>query len=70
MPESRLDGAGTLALATGPVETAGRRLGTDDDEPAVTADGSAVDSLSEDPPTDANAETPNVRSVTRRVRSS
>ncbi|MEF8973573.1 MAG: DUF4188 domain-containing protein [Haloarcula sp.] len=68
MPEFGLGGAGTLTPATGTLETAGRRLGTEDDDPSVTADGSAVDSASEDQPTEASTDIPRVRSAIRRLR--
>jgi len=68
MPEFGLGGAGTLTPATGTSETAGRRLGTDDDDPAVAADGSSVESVSKAQPTDANTDVPRVRSAIRRLR--
>ncbi|PCR89349.1 DUF4188 domain-containing protein [Natrinema ejinorense] len=40
MPAFGLGKAGTLKPADGPLETAGKRLGTDDDGPVVSEDGS------------------------------
>lgn len=68
MPEFGLGGAGRLETATGALETAGRRLGTADDEPAVSADASTVEAVSEEPRRDANTDEQGVWSKMRRLR--
>jgi len=45
MPAFGLGRAGTLEPADGPRETAARRLGTEDDQPAVSDDGSIAETL-------------------------
>ncbi len=47
MPAFGLGDAGTLKPAEGPLETAAKRLGTEDDWPAVGTDGSTVEDHSE-----------------------
>lgn len=42
MPPFGLGGAGSLTPAAGSLETAGKRIGRADDQPAVTGDGSNV----------------------------
>jgi hypothetical protein len=68
MPAFGLGGAGTLRPAEGSVETAAKRLGTEDDEPAVDEDGiprSGVDD-ERDP---AESSTPSSQSIVQRLRS-
>jgi hypothetical protein len=48
MPAFGLGVAANLRPATGTLETAGRRLGTEDDEPAVTVEGETADSAADD----------------------
>jgi hypothetical protein len=46
VPEFGLGAAGTLVPARGSLETAAKRLGTEEDGPAVRTDGSRTDSVS------------------------
>lgn len=68
MPEFGLGGAGTLEPATGALETAGRRLGTDNDEPAVTTDGSTATTTSADRESGVSVDQQEGQSLVRRFR--
>ncbi|MFC7138030.1 DUF4188 domain-containing protein [Halobaculum litoreum] len=67
MPEFGLGSAGTLEPAVGKSETAGKRLGTVDDELVVPADGSTGDTAPDDRPTEASTDEGEPRSLIRRL---